>query len=124
MFPSVGECSRMVKNDFTGPVHHSAGAMEPASSSEDQVLPTLSDWKPVNVITNSNKVKDDDLVKYLTDSANWNHNNQISRKVLEGKFGKISTRLMVSLNTSTIPMTAKCKSRLRQKGTLTLNDMR
>ena len=79
-----------LKNDFTGPVHHSAGAMEPASSSEDQVLPTLSDWKPVNVITNSNKVKDDDLVKYLTDSANWNHNNQISRKVLEGKFGKIS----------------------------------
>ena len=28
-------------------------------------------------------------LKYLTDSTNWNHNNQITKKVLESKFGKV-----------------------------------
>jgi len=57
---------------------------------EDHVLPKLSDWKPLSVDKKSSKIKDEDLVKFLTNPSNWNHNKQISRKVLESKFGKIS----------------------------------
>ena len=65
------------------------GSHEPPQRKAEEGLPSINDWKPSNTIKSSEKINDDELVAYLTDSTNWNHNNQITKKVLESKFGKV-----------------------------------
>tara|TARA_B100000963_G_scaffold361110_1_gene394893 strand:- start:1472 stop:6520 length:5049 start_codon:yes stop_codon:yes gene_type:complete len=58
-------------------------------SKAEQGLPSINAWKPISTTKSSEKINDDELVAYLTHPSNWNHNNQITKKVLESKFGKV-----------------------------------